>query len=574
MFLDKEKLNNFLLELGFVSQNDFEDAQKEASEKNLDLNVVLIRKGYLDEDELREIQSKVADVSFVDLKDKDISDDILFSLPEPIVRKYNIIAFDRDSENLKIATLDLGILDEIDFLKKNVSLKIVPYLSDRESIKKNILKYQEALRDSYGEFIQKEFLSFQVLGENFTEEMSRQALLELARDKKLNNLFESFLEHALLQRATNIHIEPQENKTLIKYRIGGDIYPAMFLPKNASILLDLKVQVFTGLGKEEKSNKIFSVFLDEQECLFQVNKIDSLWGKRIVLNLLQQGNSGFSLEALGFHGQALDILYKGLNKKEKDILIVGEKGSGRTTSFYSFLDVLNSNYLSIGTVEESIAFQMNGLNQAVTNEKIGFGIREAINKFSKQNLDILGIDEITNLKDLELVLNKSWIERLNINVLESNEENAFGVIKELQKTKITNNSIASNIGIIICQSLVAGLDSSTKEEYFLSVEEIRKLKKKIDLDKVMNTLVEEGVVAKNKAWTEMLFYKGKAGKNKVMISEVFKITPVIKEMLLHKNPKKDLQEEFLNEGFLTKKEDLLFRCAQGLVSVDEVLKLL
>lgn len=573
MFLDKEKLNKFLIELNFISQEDFNNALDEAQEKEVDVSVILIRKGYLDEDELQEIQARVAGVSFVDLKEKEIPEEILFSLPEPIVRKNNIIAFDKDSEVLRVAVLDLGVLDEISFLKKQVALKIIPYLSDRESIKKNILRYQEILKDSYGAFIQKEFLSFQVLGDGFTKEMNREALLELARDKKLTNLFKSFLEHALLQKATNIHIEAQENKTLIKYRIEGDIYPAMFLPKNAVELLALKIKAFTGFGQEEKNDKVFSVFLEDRECSFQVNKIKSIWGERIVLNLLPQGNAGFSLEAVGFHGKSLDILYNALNKKEKDILIVGEKGSGKTTTFYSFLDMLNSHYLSIGTIEESIAFQMSGLNQVVTNEKIDFGVKEAVQRFSKQNLDILGIDGINNYKDISLVLDKGWIDRLNINVLESNENSAFEVIKELLKTEITHYSIVSNLSIIICQSLVPALDMEKREEYFLSVDEIKKIKKEVDLEKVMKALLEEDVTDKNKAWSEMPFYKGENSKEKVMISEVFKITATIKEIILTKNSKKDLKEQITKEKFLTKKEDLLFRCVQGLVSIDELLKI-
>ena len=579
MFLDKERVNSLILELGLISQADFDVAKKESLEKDSDINNILIRKGFINEDELKEIQSKVANVEFVDLKNKQIEENILLTIPEPISRKYNIIPFERDEDILKIAVLDLSELDKITFLKKQVALKIIPYLTDQKSINQNLLRYQKLLRDEYGEIIQKEFLSFQTLSRKVLASFSRRELLELIRDKKLNNVFELFLKHALLQKTSNIHIEPQRDKTIIKYRIGGKLYSAMVLPKNASVILDLKIKAMLGLESNKKVDN-FVIGFDGREIIFQVNKIPSLWGDRIVLNILRHGESGFSLEASGFHGKALDVLYSEIDKKDKTILITGKENSGKTTTFYTFLDTINNFDLAIGTIEDSIGFQMSGVNQSVVNNEIGFDISQGIEKSNKQNLDVLGVDKIEVLEDLKILFKASLIDRLNFAVLETQENSGIKIIFKLKKIGLNPITIATNLGVIISQKLISSLEGVQKEKYYLSVDEIKKISRRsdINMEKVMEVLVKEGVLKEKMSWSKVYFYKEKnekfiESKEKVLVAEVFKINPIIKEMILNNSTEKEIMKQVSKEGMMSINEDILFKAVQGAVSIREIIKL-
>ena len=211
-------------------------------------------------------------------------------------------------------------------MKKRIGLRIIPYLTDKVSLNRAILQYQELLKDEYGAQIQKGFLSFQTISEDLLKDLSREAVLELARSKQVNTVFELLIKHSLIQKVTNIHIEPQEYNVLIRYRIDGNLYPAMVLPKKSALVLALKIKIMAGL-KVEKTNLCqdgrFQLGFDGKEVDFRVHILPSFWGEKIVLNVLQAGDSGFSLEAIGFHGRVLDMLYTSLNKKTEMLLISG-----------------------------------------------------------------------------------------------------------------------------------------------------------------------------------------------------------------------------------------------------------
>ncbi len=583
MLIDKDKVENLILELGLVDQGDFDLAKEEAKEKDIEFNQVLLRKGIINERELRDIQMRAINVPFIDLSEQQIEPDILTIIPEPIVRQYNVIAFARDDKNLKIAILDLNNLEKIDFLRKRIGLRIVPYLTDRVSLNRAILQYQEILKGEYGGQIQKGFLSFQTISEDLLKGLSQEAVLELARSKQVNFVFELLIKHSLIQKVTNIHIEPQENDVLVRYRIDGDLYPAMVLPKRSAIVLALKIKALAGLRMDTIGlcqDGRFQLGFDGKEVDFRVHIIPSFWGEKIVLNILQAGDSGFSLEAVGFHGRALDVLYTTLNKKEEMLLIAGQQQSGRTTTFYSALDLLKSPSVSISTIEDSIGFQMTGVSQTVTNLEIDFNILDGIQQLSKQDCDVVAVDEVGNLKSNSTAKSLSKLanivneDRFVSVVAETAVNSSAEIISELiNSNRLDSTLVINGLGTIILQKLVPKL-SHKRQEYYLSVSDIKKISKNVDLEKVMLALVAEGVLEKKKAWSEIKFFKSvkkNKGDENILVGEVLKVSPAIRELILRKATIDKIKKQAVSEGMLTLTEDFVFKAVQGFVSIGEVL---
>lgn len=597
MYVDKNKIEDLILELGLVSQDDFDLAEEEAETLNLQPGKervrsyqVLLKKGAISENEYQSLQMKAMGVSFVDLGKLKIDQDILSIIPEPIVRQYGVIAFDKDDKNLKIAILDLDNLEKIDFLKRKVGLRIIPYLTDKVSLNKAVLQYQELLKKDYGSMIQKGSLSFQTISEDVLNSLSRESILELARSKQVNHVFELILKHSLIQNASSVHIEPQEDNVLIRYRIDGHLHSAMILPKRSAIFLAMKIKTLASLRldtREMYQDGRFQFGFDGKEVDFRVHIVPTFWGERIVLNILQTGDSGFSLEAVGFHGRALELLHRTLNKRKKMILIAGTKQSGKTTTFYTFLDLLKNPSLSIATVENSIGFQMLGISQIVTKSDIGFDIMDGVNHLSKQDCDVVAVDEIKDLGSNNA--NKSFLKLANIVnedrlaavVVETEAKSSSEVVRKLVLSDKINPALLINgLEIVVLQRLIRGI-SNERQEYYLNVSEIKRISRYVDLEKVMNALVDENIFSSKKSWSEIRFFKSVVGKDnkskinnrsgQIMVGEVLKVSFAIKDLLKEGAPVDKIEKQARDEGMLTMKEEILFRAVQGLVSIDEIL---
>jgi type IV pilus assembly protein PilB len=580
MYVDKNKIKDLILELGLVSQDDFDLAQQESKEKDISLFQIFLRKGLLNEQELQHLYMKVVNVAFVDLSKDKIKSDVLTIIPEPIVRQYNVIAFGRNDKELKVAMLDLDSLNKVPFLKK-IGLRIKPYLTDRTSLNKAILQYQDLLKNEYGSRIQKGFLSYQTISEDILEDLTREQILELSRSKQISNIFELLLRHALIQNVSNIHIEPQEDNVLVRYRIDGNLYPAMVLPKKSAIILALKFKTLAGLRLND--NKVsqdgrFQMGFDGKDVDFRVHTMPSIWGEKIVLNIFQSGDSGFSLESIGFHGKALDDIYSILNKRNKIILIAGDRYSGRTTTFYTFLDLLKNPSLDISTIEESIGFQMNGINQTVTVPNMSFGVLDGIKQLSKRDCDVIAVDELGSLKSADLGVSLNELskmtneDRFALAVVETDLLTAVGVFMRSAGSNKSNYSVLDNLGAVVLQKLVSEI-SVDREEHYLSVTEIKKLSKIADLDKVMDVLCKEKIMQDKKPWSEVKFFKsvGEESGRKIMVGEVLNVNDMIRELMKKGVPIEKIEKAAKEGGMLTLGEDLIFKAVQGLISIEEIL---
>jgi len=218
--IGEKQLKNFILDSGLVTTADFENAEKEAQRKGKKIGDVLVNKGKLSEDDLRRIQANILGIPFVDLRKIQIEFDVLSLIPEPIARHHNIVSFRKSADSLEVAMLDVDDLRAIDFVKKKVGLKILPRLTDTESIKNALLQYQRSLKAEFGDIIQKESAA---LGSVDTSGIGtdQKDLKKLAEDLPIIRIVDTLLKHAIIQNASDIHIEPMEKDLLIRYRIDG-----------------------------------------------------------------------------------------------------------------------------------------------------------------------------------------------------------------------------------------------------------------------------------------------------------------------------------------------------------------
>ena len=388
--------------------------------------------------------------------------------------------------------LDTENLAAIDFIKKKVGLKILPRLTDEESIKSALLQYQKSLKAEFGDIIQKEALSLKTISnEDGGEEISEKDLKKLAEDIPVIKIVDTLLNHAILQSASDIHIEPLENQLVVRYRIDGILHDAMVLPKDVSSGITARIKVLSGLKLDEKrlpQDGRFKIETDDQKVSFRVSILPTYYGEKTVMRLLRDAVSGFTLEFLGFHGEALERVYKATRQKTGMILITGPTGSGKTTSLYTILDILNTPEVNISTVEDPIEYQVARINQTQVRANIGLTFAAGLRSLVRQDPDIIMVGEIRDGETAKIAVNAALTGHLVLSTLHTNS--AAGAMPRLIDMGVEPFLIISTVKVIIAQRLVRKLEKS-KEKYFLTEADITSLKNNVNLDRVLKMLKEK-----------------------------------------------------------------------------------
>src|ERR1035437_4712884 len=301
MLIEDTQLYKFILDSGLVTKEDLETSKKEADEKNKRLGDVLITNGKITVDNLRRMQAYVLGIPFVNLRNQKIPFETLSLIPEPIARTHNIVAFKKSDTALEVAMLDVNDLSAIDFIKKKVSLKIMPRLTDADSIKETLVQYQKSLKAEFGDIIQKETAALSMISEEKGEVVSAEDLKKIAEDLPVVRIVDTLVKHAVIQNASDIHIEPMENQVLVRYRIDGMLHDAMVLPRQAGPSVTARIKVLSNLKLDEKrlpQDGRFKVDMSNEKVSFRVSILPTYYGEKTVMRLLRENISGFTLEYL------------------------------------------------------------------------------------------------------------------------------------------------------------------------------------------------------------------------------------------------------------------------------------
>ncbi|HEY4508821.1 MAG TPA: ATPase, T2SS/T4P/T4SS family [Candidatus Paceibacterota bacterium] len=580
MHIEESQLKTFILDSGLVSRADVDTAEKEIKAKGGSIGKVLVNKGKMTEDDLRRMQAYILGIPFVDLKNEKLPIEVLSLVPEPIARNHNIVAFKKTDTTLEVAMLDTEDLTAIDFIKKKVGLKILPRLTDAESMKNAILQYQKSLKAEFGDLIAEDVSSLKNIPDSETQgEMSGEDLKKLADDVPVVRIVDTLLKHAILQNASDIHIEPQETQLLVRYRLDGLLHDAMILPKNMAPSIAARIKVLASLKLDEKrlpQDGRFKIDSDGEKVSFRVSSLPTYYGEKIVMRLLRENVSGFTLEHLGFHGEGLERIHTAVKSTTGMILTTGPTGSGKTTTLYTILDILNTPDVNISTIEDPIEYQMQRINQTQVRPDIGFTFAQGIRTLVRQDPDIIMVGEIRDGETASLAVNASLTGHVVLSTLHTNS--AAGAVPRLIDMKVEPFLIVSTVNIIIAQRLVRKL-TDQKEKYTLTKAELDTVGRSVKLDKVLKALKEEKIVGKSDTWEKISFYRlkkdvsdddGYAGR--LGIHEIMKVSPAIKEIILKSGNADDIEKQAEAEGMLTMIEDGIFKAVQGLTTIEEVLR--
>ena len=578
MQIDEEQLKKFILESGLVSKTDLDKALKEAETKNQKFGNVLLSEGKISETDLKRTEAFVLGIPFISLVEQKVDFTVLSLIPEPIARNYNIVAYKKTENSLEVAMLDVDDLPVIDFIKKRSGLKILSRLTDTTSMKSVLVQYRQSLKTEFQNIIQKESAMLGELGGKEVEKTEKE-LKDLAEDLPVVKIVDSIIFHAVLQNASDIHIEPGEKDLTVRYRIDGILHDAMVLEKNAGAGITARIKVLANLKLDEKrlpQDGRFKIEQNGDKISFRVSTLPTFYGEKTVMRLLKEGSHGFTLEGLGFHGEGLEKIHESLKQKTGMVLATGPTGSGKTTTLYTMIDILNKPEVNISTVEDPIEYQMPRVNQTQVKPEIGLTFANGLRSLLRQDPDIVMVGEIRDGETAGLAIDASLTGHLVLSTIHTNS--AAGAIPRLIDMGIEPFLITATVKTIIAQRLVRKL-LPNKEKYFLSKIELANLQKIVDLDRVMTFLKNENIIGPTDNWDKVPFYKpirvndledGYASR--IGMHEVLKVTSTIKEMIIAGSSMDELEIQAKKDGMMTMFEDGVFKAVMGLTALEEIFR--
>ncbi len=578
MHVSEGELKEFIIDSGLVAKKDIDAADEEAKARGQSLGNILVSCGSLSEDALRRIQAYVLGIPFVNLKDRHIPIDVLALIPEPIARTHNLIAFRKENGSLEVAMLDVDDLASIDSVRKKTGLKILSRLTDTESIKSALLQYQKSLKDEFGDIISAEAGKIRVIAEG-NKDLTGDDLKKMAEDLPIVRIIDTLLRHAIVQGASDIHIEPMENEVLVRYRIDGILHDAMTLPKAAAAGIVARIKVLSDLKLDEKrlpQDGRFKMETETDRVSFRVSILPTFFGEKTVMRLLRETGEGFTLEVLGLHGENMERIHHALKQMAGIILISGPTGSGKTTTLYTMLDILNQPDVNISTIEDPIEYQMKRVNQTQINPQIGFTFANGLRSLVRQDPDIIMVGEIRDAETASLAINAALTGHLVLSTIHTNS--AVDAIPRLIDMGVEPFLLASTIRIIIGQRLVRKLTDS-KESYAIHAAIRAKIASNDAFKAAFDALTNEKLVKKGTSLDDISFYRPvptdenpDGYKSLIGIHEVLSVSPAIREIILHSGASDAIEAQAKKEGMLTMLEDGLYKAAVGTTSIEEVLR--
>lgn len=579
MRIDDSQLRSFILDGELISEKDLTRAEEEAAKTGKSLHEAVLNLHLVPEAELRRLEAYIFGMPFIDLTKETIDPEVLHLIPEPIARRNSIIAFRRTTKELEVAMLDPDDIQTIEFIKKTAGLKILPRLTTPESIQAVLKQYQKSLEAEFGEIIKKEAGGVRIVGEGGATPEDPEDLKKMAEDLPIIKIVDTLLRHAILQMASDIHIEPSEKDVIVRYRIDGILHDAMTLPKQVATGVVARIKVIANLKLDEHrlpQDGRFKIETPEYRISFRVSILPVSEGEKVVMRLLVENAKGFTLEKLGFLSDQLDLIHRAIRKTTGMILATGPTGSGKTTTLYTILDILNTPDVNISTVEDPVEYRIPRINQTQVRPEIGLTFANGLRTLLRQDPDIIMVGEIRDEETASLAVNASLTGHLVLSTLHTNS--AAGALPRLLDMKVEPFLIASTVNVITAQRLLRTL-CEEKEEYTLSLNEVESLSKQVDLKRVLEILKREKVVSASATIEKIKWARPKKSddcpdgyKGRIGIHELLPVSSAIKELIMKNATSDEIERQARSEGMVTMLEDGFIKAAGKVTSIEEVLR--
>jgi len=553
-----------------IDPQELKMAESTATQQGKPLEEILMHKELIDEEELYKNAASFFEIEYIELKNKGIKKDVLDLIPSPLAGAHQVVAFDKDKEHIKIAMLDPTDIQTVEFLHRKTGLEPRVYITAPSDLKNALRRYHAELEDD---------LNLTVVAEDEDGKIDTKILKKAAEELPVINIVNSILEHAVYEGASDIHMEPAEKEVVIRYRIDGILKQVMTLPKTIQNGITARIKILSNLKLDEHmipQDGRFKIQLQDDKVAFRVSILPVYDGEKIVMRILHEGAKPLSLEDLGFLDDAKKKVETAMKKPHGMLLVTGPTGSGKTTTLYSVLGILNKPGVNISTVEDPIEYRMAGVNQSQMNQKVGFTFASGLRSLLRQDPNIIMVGEIRDQETAEIAIHAAMTGHLVLSTLHTND--AATTLPRLSDMGVPPFLIAYTANVIVAQRLARKICPHCKKEYKLDEAASKELAKVFDTKK-LEELFKNNIKDKKKLDTKTFFQGegcsrcGKTGyKGRLGIYEVMEIDEGLTKLINQKADADQIKTYAREHGMNTMLEDGLIKAKLGLTSISEILR--
>lgn len=570
------ELNQLLKKKRIVSAADLEKLNSDwsALKTPMSWEEFLIEKKAVSEEQLLKLKSEVLKVPIVDLRDQELTEDVLNYVPEPIARRHQVISFAKVKDELSLAMTDPTDLQTKEFIKKKTGLEIKVFLIGKTSLNYGLSKYHTNLEGEIKHMVTESKVAGEATG-------SGDELKKMAEEIPIIRVVDTLLDYAVIEKASDIHIEPQETSVNVRYRIDGVLHDVMTLPKAIQAALVARIKVLANLKIDEHrlpQDGRYKIEKDGYKFSLRVSTIPVFDGEKVVIRLLDESSKAMSLEQLGFLNDQLEIVNRNIHKPHGMMLITGPTGSGKSTSLYALLTILNTKTVNISTIEDPVEYRIVGANQMQVNPKIGLTFALGLRALLRQDPNIIMIGEIRDQETAEEAMHAAMTGHIVLSTLHTNSASAAP--PRLIDIGIEPYLIASTVNAIMAQRLVRVICPDCKTTDKPEPAMFESLKKQFNMDSLMAVLKKQGLANKASSLAELTFYMGKGCdkcgntgyKGRIGVHEILENTPEIEDLIVNRATSQDIEAAAVKNGMITMWQDGFIKAVKGITTIEEILR--
>ena len=556
-----DELKDLLVRPGHVNEEAFKEVMTEAELEKRSVQNLLVEKGLIQDEQLGRLIADSKGIEFVNLKTQQVDERVLQEIPEPMARTQGVIAFAKDAQGIHVGMMNPNDLEVINMIGKHTGVKVITYLITDQDLYNALSKYRLNLKKEL---------------DGYLERWNDQSLSRDQRNQTTVRIVDMVMKFAYRSDSSDIHVEPQAGKTLVRFRIDGVMHDMLMLPKDLADYMLTRIKILSKMRIDEHhaaQDGKFKIAIDGEPLDVRVSIVPVTKGENVVMRLLSTKTTSYTLTNLGLSDKDFVTLNRIIKIPQGMVLVTGPTGSGKTTTIYAILKILNTRDVHISSIEDPVEYDIKGVSQIQVNPETNLTFAEGLRAIVRQDPDIIGVGEIRDQETANIAVNSAMTGHLVLSTLHAND--AATTLLRLIDLGVKAFLVASTVNIIIAQRLVRKICTVCRMSYQLNDEEQSELKETL----------QTGGAFDEKLYNELKqirLYKG-AGcdvcehtgyKGRIGVFELLEVSDAIKDLVMKKTSADEITTAGRKGGMKTMFEDGLVKVRMGMTTLEELVRVI